>query len=149
MTDTIKTSRGKQAVINLLITANLLSEKINELLKPFDISSEQFNVLRILRGRKGEPANMCDIQDRMIAKMSNTTRLVEKLLKKGLVDRKTCPFNRRKVEITITEKGIKTLRQIDPLIVKFEENFIQSLNFAEAENFIFLLNTLKNPISNQ
>lgn len=138
---------GKHAVINLLTTAYLLSERINELLKPFDVSIEQFNVLRILRGRKGVPANMCDIQDRMIARMSNTTRLVEKLLQKGLVDRKTCPVNRRKVEITITEKGLETLRQIDPLIDRFEEKFIQSLNTSEAENFIHLITILKSTIS--
>lgn len=148
MAGTTKISQGKQAIINLLTTANLLSEKINELLKPFDISSEQFNVLRILRGRKGEPANMCDIQERMIAKMSNTTRLVEKLLQKGLVNRKTCPFNRRKVEITITEKGMETLRQIDPLILRFEENFIQPLNPSEIENFIRLIHILKTTVSN-
>jgi DNA-binding MarR family transcriptional regulator len=117
-------------------------------LKPFDISSEQFNVLRILRGRKGEPANMCDIQERMITKMSNTTRLVEKLLQKGLVNRNICPVNRRKVEITITEKGLEVLRQIDPLIVQFEQRFIQSLNPAEVENFIRLILLLKTTVSN-
>lgn len=148
MIDTTKISQGKQAVINLLTTANLLSEKINELLKPFDISNEQFNVLRILRGRKGEAANMCDIQERMVAKMSNTTRLVEKLLQKGLVDRKICPVNRRKVEITITEKGLETLCQIDPMIVQFEERFIQSLNPIEVENFIRLIRILKTTVSN-
>ncbi len=145
---TTKISQGKQVVINLLTTANLLSEKINELLKPFDISSEQFNVLRILRGRKGEPANMCDIQKRMIAKMSNTTRLVEKLLQKGLVNRKTCPVNRRKVEITITENGLETLRQIDPVIVQFEESFVRSLDPAEVKNFIHLIHILKTTFSN-
>ncbi|MBU2526764.1 MAG: MarR family transcriptional regulator [Bacteroidetes bacterium] len=133
MLQTKQMSLPKRTVINLLITANNASDKVNELLKPFDISSEQFNVLRILRGQRGVAANMCTIQERMIAKMSNTTRLVEKLLKKGLVNRNICPQNRRKVEITITPKGLDLLKEIDPLILSFEEDFVSGLGKDELE----------------
>jgi DNA-binding MarR family transcriptional regulator len=68
------------------------------------IFQEQFNVLRILR-KKGNPANMSVIQERMIAKTSNTTRLVDKLLLKNFVTRKVCLENRRKIEVLITQKG--------------------------------------------
>ncbi len=133
----------KRAVIGILQLANLVSERVNELLKPNGLSSEQFNVLRILRGRKGLPANMGDIQERMIAKMSNTTRLVEKLLAKGFVNRNICQVNRRKVEITITEKGLEMLRQIDPLIEGFENEFTSSLSEEELALFNELAEKLK------
>ena len=75
---------SKKTVLNILYTQNCISDQFYEILKPFDISAEQFNVLRILRGQKGSPANMCLIQERMLAKTSNTTRLVDKLLLKDL-----------------------------------------------------------------
>jgi DNA-binding MarR family transcriptional regulator len=89
-------------VLNVLHTQNLINEKFNIVLKPYDLSGEQYNVLRILRGQKGNPANMNMIQERMVAKTSNTTRLVDKLLLKELVTRNVCPENRRKIEVTIT-----------------------------------------------
>ncbi len=77
---TSELSVEKKTMLNIMYTQNLLAESFNEVLKPFDLSPEQFNVLRILRGQKGNPANMGMIQERMIAKTSNTTRLVDKLL---------------------------------------------------------------------
>ena len=95
----------KKTVLNIIYTQNTISDKFNEILKPFDLSAEQFNVLRILRGQKEKTANMCIIQERMLAKTSNTTRLVDKLLLKNLVTRKVCSNNRRKIEVQITTKG--------------------------------------------
>jgi len=106
----------KQVVMNLMHTTRLVSEMVQETMKAHDLSPEQFNVLRILRGQKGKPANMCVIQERMIAKTSNTTRLVDKLLLKDLVSREVCPGNRRKMEIGITEKGLALLRELDPVV---------------------------------
>ena len=97
-------------MLNLIYTQHVISEKFSELLKRHDLSSEQYNVLRILRGQKGNPANMCMIQERMIAKTSNTTRLVDKLVSKDMVIRKVCPANKRKMEVTITEKGMSVLQ---------------------------------------
>ena len=79
---------------------SIVADRFLEILKPFDLSSEQYNVLRILRGQKGKPANMSVIQERMISKNSNTTRLVDKLIVKEFVIRKICPSNKRKMEIT-------------------------------------------------
>jgi len=123
----------KKTVLNILYTQNVIAEKFNEVLKPFDISSEQFNVLRILRGQKGCPANMSLIQDRMLAKTSNTTRLVDKLLSKGLVTRKVCPDNRRKMEVLITQTGLDLLQQIDPKIEQHELLFANNLNTEEIK----------------
>jgi DNA-binding MarR family transcriptional regulator len=129
----------KRTVLNIMFTQNVIADAFNEILKSFDLSVEQFNVLRILRGQKGKPANMCVIQERMIAKTSNTTRLVDKLLLKGLVNREVCEQNRRKMEITITEKGMKLLAELDPKIEAHEDLFGHNLSSEELENLNNLL----------
>jgi len=134
----------KKTLLNVICTENVISEKFYELLKPFDLSPEQFNVLRILRGQKGKPANMCMIQERMIAKTSNTTRLVDKLLLKELVLREVCSTNRRKMEITITEKGLQLLLQLDPLVEAHEQHFAKNLTDAELEVLNELLEKYRN-----
>ena len=134
----------KKTVLNILYTQNLIADKFNELLKPFDISSEQFNVLRILRGQKGCPANMSLIQERMLAKTSNTTRLVDKLLLKELVTRKVCPGNRRKIEVMITEKGLNLLDELDPKVNAHEKLFTANLSPEELETLNTLLEKFRN-----
>jgi len=132
-------SNEKRTVLNIMFTQNIVADAFNEILKTFDLSVEQFNVLRILRGQKGKPANMCVIQERMIAKTSNTTRLVDKLLLKGLVNRVVCEQNRRKMEITITEKGLQLLNELDPKIEAHELLFANNLTKQELENLNELL----------
>jgi DNA-binding MarR family transcriptional regulator len=132
-------SNEKRTVLNIMFTQNIVSDAFNEILRTFDLSVEQFNVLRILRGQKGKPANMCVIQERMIAKTSNTTRLVDKLLLKSLVNRVVCEQNRRKMEITITEKGLKLLNELDPKIEAHEILFANNLTKQELENLNELL----------
>jgi DNA-binding MarR family transcriptional regulator len=129
----------KKTVINILYTQNLLHDTFNDILKPFEISVEQFNVLRILRGQNGKPANMCLIQERMIAKTSNTTRIVDKLVTKELVTREICPHNRRKMEVNITEKGLELLLKIDPKVDRFELDLLLNLSTTEAETLNQLL----------
>lgn len=132
-------SNEKRTVLNIMFTQNIVADAFNEILRTFDLSVEQFNVLRILRGQKGKPANMCVIQERMIAKTSNTTRLVDKLLLKGLVNRVVCEQNRRKMEITITEKGLQLLNELDPKIEAHELLFANNLTKQELENLNELL----------
>ena len=146
--DLLKTSgqisETKKLVLNLIVTANFLSEEMQEVLKPYGISSQQFNVLRILRGQKGKPANLGTIQERMVSKMSNTTRLVDKLIEKGFCQRITCPSNRRKVEITITEAGQELLKEIDPLVESMENRFSEKLTTKELTDLNNKLNELRN-----
>lgn len=141
--DAIKTTTvyplGKKTVLNIMFTQNFLAEQFNEILKPFDLSPEQFNVLRILRGAKGQPLNMCEIQERMIAKTSNTTRLVDKLLLKDLVTREVCSDNRRKMEIAITPKGLELLKELDPKIDEYDQKFAGNLTNKELEQVNLLL----------
>lgn len=133
----------QRATLNVVFTGAWMSERINKLLKPFGISEQQYNILRILKGQKGNPINLQDISGRMVHKMSNTTRMIEKLRLKGLVQRSICENNRRKVEIIITPPGIKL---IEKLAVDFEEadNKLQDkLTSKEAEKLAFLLDKIR------
>jgi DNA-binding MarR family transcriptional regulator len=130
--------------LNVLYAQNVINEKFNEVLRPYDLSGEQFNVLRILRGQKGNPANMSVIQERMIAKTSNTTRLVDKLLLKKFVTRKVCLENRRKIEVLITQKGLLVLEELEPKVVEHEQHFSKNLNIEELEQLNRLLEKYRN-----
>jgi DNA-binding MarR family transcriptional regulator len=130
---------GKRTVLNIMYTQNVLADNFNEIIKPYEISPEQFNVLRILRGQKGKPANMCIIQERMIARTSNTTRLVDKLLNKELVTREVCSENRRKMDIMITDKGLDLLKELDPKIDAHENDYAQNMSQEELEKLNLLL----------
>jgi DNA-binding MarR family transcriptional regulator len=122
-----------------MFTQNVINDKFNEILKPCDLSSEQYNVLRILRGQKGLPTNMFVIQERMIAKNSNTTRLIDKLLLKELVTREVCPENRRKIEVLITHKGLNLLTELDPKVIEHEQQFASNLTKVELQELNILL----------
>ena len=136
---TVELSLAKKVLLNLSFTRNVVGDKFMEILKPYDLSSEQYNVLRILRGQKGKPANMCLIQERMIAKTSNTTRLVDKLLLKELVTREVCPENRRKMEVQITQKGLDVLAELDSKVIEHENSFAKKLTESELEELNNLL----------
>ncbi len=142
---TIKLSEAKSAILNVLYTQNIINDHFNEILKPHELSPEQYNVLRILRGQKGKPANMCVIQERMIAKSSNTTRLIDKLLNKELVTREVCPENRRKMEIEITTKGLHTLELLEPEVLQHENDFAENLTTSELEQLNELLEKYRKP----
>ena len=133
---------AKNTVVGILKAGCKVEECIGNTLKSADISLQQFNVLRILRGRKGIPANLQTVQKRMIHKMSNTTRLVDKLIVKELVVRKTCKENRRKIEITITDKGLEILSQLDTKIQETEAAILQPLNLEDQRTLRSLINKI-------
>lgn len=133
----------KRTILNIMFTQNVIGEKMGDVMKEHDLSPEQFNVLRILRGQKGCPANMSLIQERMIAKTSNTTRLVDKLVAKGLVTREICPANRRKMEVLITGKGLQLLEALDPKVNEGERLFTSALSAAELETLNLLLEKMR------
>jgi DNA-binding MarR family transcriptional regulator len=118
----------KRTIIHLSLVYNKVNEQVALTLKPFEISVQQFNVLRILRGQKGQPANLSTINERMVTKMSNTTRLVDKLISKKYVNRTICEHNRRKVEISITDKGLVFLSQIDGMLFDKEEEILSDFS---------------------
>lgn len=129
-----------RTLIHLTLVQNKIIETMSAALKPYDVSIQQFNVLRILRGQQGKPANLSTLNERMVTKMSNTTRLVDKLLAKGFVKRNICKENRRKVEIYITPTGEETLMQIDKTVSKVEEVITNNFNNEELKKLNHLLN---------
>ncbi|MCB0665137.1 MAG: MarR family transcriptional regulator [Saprospiraceae bacterium] len=100
-----------RTLLNIYHTHSSLQSASHTVLKPFKISVQQFNILRILRGQKGEPISVSDITDRMLDKMSNTSRLIEKLRSKGLLERRECPQDRRRAEVLPTEEGLRIVNE--------------------------------------
>ena len=133
-----------KTLINLMYTSRSVEEKFAALLKEYELSSPQFNVLRILRGQKGKPASLACIQERMVDRNSNTTRLVDKLITKKLVVRRVCPDNRRRVEIEITQQGLQLLEKLDPLTTRHNAQSTSNLE----ENELIILNNLLDKLKN-
>lgn len=132
----------KKTIIHLTLVQNYLQDQISQALKPFEVSIPQFNVMRILRGQKAKPANMNTINERMVSRMSNTSRLVDKLVAKEFVQRKVCPDNRRKVEIRLTEKGLEILKEMDQAIDKKERELMKPFKPAQLKELNHLLNLI-------
>ena len=107
-----RNSRQK-AGINLIYTLAWMKEKTKEIFDSEDITSQQFNILRILRGSFPEPLSTLQIRERMLEKMSDTSRIVDRLITKGLVKKITCKDDRRLVDVIITDKGKKMLERLD------------------------------------
>jgi DNA-binding MarR family transcriptional regulator len=126
----------------MLKAGNKAEKNLNGTLKPFEISLQQFNVLRILRGRKGKAANLNTVQQRMIHKMSNTSRLIDKLIEKKLVERNICPDNRRKIEIFITKKGQDLLDNLDNKIQMTEAEILKPLSIEDQKILRNLINKI-------
>ncbi len=132
-----------RAFLNIMFTGVWLQQKMGQLLKPFDITEPQYNVLRILRGQQGEAMNLYEIQNRMIQKMSNVSRLIDKLVAKKLVTRKECRENRRRVDIAITQKGLDLLDSVDPYAEPFFKILNQNISKEEARQIGELLDKMR------
>lgn len=119
----------QKGVVNLTFTYNWMSERVKKILDKEDITSQQFNILRILRGA-GKPLSTLQIRQRMLDKMSDTSRIVDRLLIKGLVKKAPCSTDKRLVDVSISEKGKKLLEKLD----KFETEIDDILsNLSESE----------------
>ena len=134
---------NKNVVVQVMKGGNVFAEHIGNTLHPFGLSLQQFNVLRILRGRNGVAASLESITEDMIHRVSNTSRIVDKLLEKAFVKRAVCLENRRKVNIFITQKGLRLLKKIDNIINQTEETLTASLSKKEMDQLLQLLNKLK------
>ena len=121
----------KETLLRILLSTNTIKNRLLSVLKPHALSLEQFNVLRILRGQNGNPLNLQDVQERMVSKMSNTTRLVDKLILKDYVKRTQCSSNKRKIELSITKNGLDKLLELDDIIDATEKQATAQLNTSE------------------
>lgn len=128
--------------VNLLFTASWVSSNATSLIKPHGISLQQFNILRILRGQKGVPAPLKLLTERMLDKMSNTSRLVEKLFQKGWVIRENCKENRRRVDISITEEGLRVCREVTD-VIEYHREKNRVLSLEEAQQLNYLLDKMR------
>ena len=133
----------RDVVVTLMRSGNVFTEQINAALQTEDLSIQQYNVLRILRGRKGVPACLESITNDMIHRMSNTSRLVDKLIEKGYVERKPCKENRRKVDIYITPKGLEVIERLEPTLLAKEDELTSSLSKQELEQLLYLVTKMK------
>ena len=128
--------------VNIVYTANWLSLHHSKQCKEYDITPEQFNILRILRGQHPKPATVNLMIERMLNKMSNVSRLVEKLRKKGLVERQISKEDRRACDVLITKKGLDLLQELDKAEKEWHKR-ISHLSEAEAEKLNALLDKLR------
>lgn len=133
----------QRATLNVIFTGAWMSERMNSFLKPFGISEQQYNILRILRGQKGKALNLQQISERMVHKMSNTTRLIEKMRIKGLVTREICPDNRRKVDISILPSGLDLLEEVISSLKGAETEIETRLTDKEASTLAGLLDKIR------
>jgi len=136
------TSEFEKAAVNILFTSSWLYNINSTRLKRFDVTPEQYNVLRILRGSHPETMMLADITCRMIDKNSNATRLVEKLRQKGLVTREICENNRRQVDIGITDKGLNTLKKIEAAADEWMST-LKNVSRSEAQELNRILDKLR------
>jgi DNA-binding MarR family transcriptional regulator len=132
----------QKAVINLIYTSGYLINYLNEVAKTFDITRQQYNVLRILKGQLPKSASINLIKERMLDKMSDASRIVERLRIKGLAERAASSSDKRAVDITITPKGIKLLETMEPTIVSVDSLF-KNFTEQELESFNHLLDKIR------
>ena len=134
-------SEYQKAMINLIFTCNWTTEQLKHLFEEESLTMQQFNILRILRGSI-TPLSTLQIRERMLDKMSDTSRIVDRLVIKGLAKKITCKTDKRLVDVTITGKGLKVLEKLDTQEDKME-NIIKVLSESEAETLNKLLDKIR------
>lgn len=127
--------------INIIYTANWLNEKIANILSQEDITQQQYNILRILRGAD-KPLSTLQIRARMLDKMSDTSRIVDRLVAKELVEKNTCPADKRLVDVVLSKKGFDMVEKLDQLN-HLLDSFMNGINEKEAQTMNLLLDQLR------
>ena len=132
----------RRLMANLLFTNNWLNQQLIPFFRDLGLTLQQHNVLAIVRGQNPEPVCFGDIQNRMVDRNSNVTRLIDKLIEKGFVTRDICQANRRMIEVRITESGLKKLQEVDARFPELLAHF-QKLSKEEAVMASNLLDKLR------
>lgn len=131
-----------KAWMNIIYTYNHLMDRINQVFKKHGLTQQQFNVLRILRGRNNQPATCGEVKEVMLDKNPDLTRLSDRLVAKGLIKRAVNENNRREVELSIAKEGLRLLEKIDPELNE-HNHFLYNLSDVEAEQLSGLLDKLR------
>jgi DNA-binding MarR family transcriptional regulator len=133
----------QKLAVNLLYTSNWLRDAQNSLLKEFDILPQHYNILRILKGKHPDPLCPGDIKEVMLDKGNDVTRLLDKLVTKGLVKRSLCEENRRKMDVYITDSGLKLLNDLEKPLHKLLEEIKERVSESEAELVSSILDKMR------
>ena len=128
--------------INIAFTSNWMERQIAQQLKPYGLTGQQYNILRILRGQQPNPATINLLTERMMDKNSNASRLVDKLILKELVSRRECPTDRRQVDVAITPRGLELLLKLDTVEEEWSSR-LKILSENEAKELNRLLDKLR------
>ncbi len=136
-------SEQLKLMINVIYSANLLNLITSRLFKPYELSPQQYNVLRILRGQKGESIALMDIEHRMLDKSSNVSRLVDKLISKDLINRSISSKDRRRIEIVITSRGVSVLKEIDVILSEMNSKIKAIISDDNAKQTNRILDQLR------
>lgn len=135
-------SPQQKVLVNIIFTANWVNARLSDIIKSHQITLQQYNVLRILRGKYPKSANPGEIKAVMLDKNPDLTRLCDRMCTQGLISRSIDEVNRRKMNISITEKGLKVLEQIDPEIQKIENSMVH-LQASESGQLSDLLDKMR------
>ena len=135
-------SEYQKAILNILFTGHWLESENAKFLKPYGISPQQYNVLRILKGQGDKAISVNNIMSRMIDKMSNASRLVEKLRQKKLIERVTCDSDRRQVDVKITKDGLRLLKKLSKEMDSFDM-IMTKLTKTDAKNLNTILDKIR------
>ena len=135
-------SQQQKAMVNIFYTEGWLRNRLSETLKPHDLTSQQYNVLRILRGSNPKPMSTSCVRGRMLDKMSDVSRIVDRLFKKTLVDKQVCSTDKRLVDVFITEAGLIVLDKIDESVDGMDKMF-NSITDEEAAKLNEILDKLR------
>lgn len=131
----------QKGIVNLIYTFNWMNLKMKAVFDQHGVTGQQFNILRILRGA-GKPISTLQIRQRMLDKMSDTSRIVDRLIVKGLVNKNICPSDKRLVDVSITEKGEKLLEKMDAHEQEIDAIF-GNLSNSEAKTLNGLLDKIR------
>ncbi|RZL50860.1 MAG: MarR family transcriptional regulator [Pedobacter sp.] len=132
----------QQALVNVIFTYHWCTQNVKVALEPFDITQQQYNVLRILRGQYPSPATVNLIKNRILDKMSDTSRIVDRLIQKGYVEKSVNNYDKRAVDIIISDKGLTLLKKMDKE-VDFSSFIAPNLSQEEAEQLNVLLDKMR------
>ena len=137
-------SSWHKMIVNIIYTGNWIHGNHSAFMKTYGVTPQQYNILRILKGQHPKAATVNLLIERMLDKMSNASRLVDKLIAKGLADRKQCKEDRRQVDVLITRKGLNLLKAIDEEFHKFDEEYRKKISEEEAKELNRILDKLRN-----
>lgn len=146
--DELKMSRFKddfqRVYLNIVFTGNYLQARMQQDLKRYNLTPSQFNVLRILRGQSGSPMGAFEIQGRMIHRTSNVTRIIEKLIDKGLVTKKSNTDDRRMLDVLITNAGLEVINVADDIAQKAFDDISTAITQEQAKEMADRLDAIRN-----